>query len=242
MEKFIKPIVIIISIIAILAIVSLLMLKYDVEGEQNMPFNLSRIMVISSAEGISKQDEENLWNMDIVQNNDIYLEIVKNEKYKKKEIIESIELNNYIIEENPLKGTLQLYKPSSNEENKLYNISEGNEVTEIIYTGSESTNIGNLEIANQGGRIQFRYVNKDLGKYISNDQGEIKHDGTILKKININFEELKAKVSFDITIKLSSGNKYKANIKLEFPTGNLVNDGTSTFEKTNMNDIIFKRI
>ena len=82
MEKFIKPIVIIISIIAILAIVSLLMLKYDVEGEQNMPFNLSRIMVISSAEGISKQDEENLWNMDIVQNNDIYLEIVKNEKYK----------------------------------------------------------------------------------------------------------------------------------------------------------------
>jgi len=77
---------------------------------------------------------------------------------------------------------------------------------------------------------------------ISNEQGEVRHDGTILKKININSEELKAKISFDITIKLSSGNKYKANIKLEFPTDNLINDGTEAFEKTDMNDIIFKRI
>ena len=38
-------------IILIIAVIALLVLKYEVEGEQNMPFKLSSIIVISNAEG-----------------------------------------------------------------------------------------------------------------------------------------------------------------------------------------------
>ena len=242
MKRFIKPIIITCLIIAIIAGVFLLMLKYDVEGEMNMPFNLSRIMIVSSAEGISKQDEDNLWNMDIVQNNDIYLEILKNENYKKQEIIESVTLDKFTIDETPVRGEFKLYCPSENEGDKLYNLSEESQIEEIVYEGSESTNIQKLQIANQGGRIQFRYTTKNLGSFVSNEEGEIKHDGTILQKLNIKTDELRAKVSFDITIKIVSGNSFKARISLEFPTEDLVQKGTVTYEKTDTKDIIFKRI
>lgn len=39
----------------IVTIICLLMLKYEVEGENNMPFELSQIVVVSSAEGITAE-------------------------------------------------------------------------------------------------------------------------------------------------------------------------------------------
>ena len=33
-----------------------IMLKYSQEGENNMPFNLSEIIVVSSAEGVTKSE------------------------------------------------------------------------------------------------------------------------------------------------------------------------------------------
>ena len=38
-------------IVLIIAVVILLILKYNVEGEKNMPFKLSDLILISSAEG-----------------------------------------------------------------------------------------------------------------------------------------------------------------------------------------------
>lgn len=242
MKRFIKPAITIIVLILIIAVVALLMLRYEVEGEENMPFNLSRIMVISSAEGVQQEGSENIWDLDIIQNNDIYLEITKNEEYKKKELIDSITLDNFIIEEEPLKGEMVILKPTGII-NGLYKVTEANQIKDQIkYIGSQETDISNLEIANQGGRIQFRYTNQNLGKYTSNEQEEIIHDGTILQKINIGSKELKAKVSFDITIKLVSEKQYKATVSLELPTGDVANEGTTSFEKTDMKDIIFKRI
>ena len=218
------------------------MLKYDVEGETNMPFYLSRIVVISSAEGIQKEKTENIWDLDILQNNDIYLEIEKNEKNNKTELIDSIVLDNFVINKQPQKGELNIYKPTSNE-NNLFQMTQENKVEDqITYKGGQKTDIPNLEIANQGGRIQFRYTNQNLGTYTSNEQEEIKHDGTILKKINIETEQLQVEVAFDITIKLTSETKYKANISLTFPTEDIVNQGVSSYEKTDMKDVIFKRI
>ena len=61
--------------------------KYSIEGETNMPFNLSKIvigsMVVSSDNPISNDLLEN----EIVQNNGVYFEIKKNEKYEKEATI-----------------------------------------------------------------------------------------------------------------------------------------------------------
>ena len=65
-----------------------IMLKYSQEGETNMPFNLSEIIVVSSAEGVTKAEnpENYKWNLDIMQYNDIYLHIEKNEIIRKMHI------------------------------------------------------------------------------------------------------------------------------------------------------------
>ena len=73
------------------------MLKYQVEGEKNMPFTISKLMLISNAEGVEKDEKSNVWNMDIMQNNDVYIEIMKNKNYKQQEIIESITLDNFVF-------------------------------------------------------------------------------------------------------------------------------------------------
>ena len=58
-------------IIVAFGIAITIMLKYNQEGEQNMPFNLSEIIVVSSAEGKTKEENPNnyKWNLNIIQYN-----------------------------------------------------------------------------------------------------------------------------------------------------------------------------
>ena len=85
----------IIIITVILFILLIAVLRYAVEGETNMPFNLTKIILISSEEGISKDaTEEFRWNYDVNQNNDIYLYVEKNAGFTKQEAIRSILIDN----------------------------------------------------------------------------------------------------------------------------------------------------
>lgn len=54
-----------------------------------------------------------------------------------------------------------------------------------------------------------------FGEYSSNEETVI-HDGTILSQMNI--EDIKCNVSFDINIELISGTKFTGNIKLNLPS------------------------
>lgn len=101
--------------------------------------------------------------------------------------------------------------------------------------------LGNLKISNQGGKIAFRCANLNVGKYVSNQGTEIKYDD-ILNKMKITYEDLKAVINFDLEIKLNSGKKYSANIKLDIPTEDVINKGTTGKEITDLRDIVFKRI
>ena len=151
--------VFIIALIAI--IICLLMLKYDVEGENNMPFELSQMVVISTAEGVEKEGE-NTWNFDLVQNNDIYIHISKNKNYTKEELIKSITLDNFSINKNPAKGEIILYRPS-NAEDKVFEYKDEYKITDkLFFLGTENTNLKQLEVANQGAVITFRCTNQNL--------------------------------------------------------------------------------
>jgi len=47
---------------------------------------------------------------------------------------------------------------------------------------------------------------------------------------------------YDLTIQTDK-NKYKTSISnIEMPSGNLIEEGTTQFEKTDMSDLIFKRV
>jgi len=92
-------------LIIIVIMVITIILQYNIEGEKNMPFEISKITVVSTAEvtDVTNKDEneQNDWNLNVIQNNDIYVTISKNETYKKEEIIKNIKIQNIQILESP---------------------------------------------------------------------------------------------------------------------------------------------
>lgn len=226
---------------AILFIVGIVSLKYNVEGEANLPFYLSKISIISNVEGIDTEDATNKWNLTVNQNNDIYLYIKKNDEYKDTEIIESVKLDNFNLEKSPKIGEVKLLKPDSKKEGGMFkNIAE-NETNNIEYTGSMKSNIKETKISNQGGLVVFRCANNNIGNYISNDDEQINHS-ELLNKLSINNDDLKFKVAFDIYLNLNSGKIYKSNIELELPVNDVVTQGIQSIEYTDLKNIVFKRM
>ena len=59
--------------------------------------------------------------------------------------------------------------------------------------------------------------------------------------MNITNENLKTKLGFDIILELVSGIKYRANLEIELPCGDITEDGICKKEITDLNDIAFKR-
>ena len=231
---------VIVIIAVILFAVGIIALRYAVEGETNMPFELSKITVISSSEGKDKVVEASKWAFDINQNNDIYLYIEKNDNSNKQEIIKEIEINNINVEKNTEKGEIKIYKPTTAEEATIFSNKEENEIQSIIYTGDLQSDLKQQKVSNQGGIIAFRYGLNNVSEYLSQEE-EINHS-ELLKKSNVTEEDLKAKLIFDIIIRLESGKEYKASISLDVPVEGIIEKGTTSIEKTDLSDVVFKRI
>lgn len=236
-KKIFERITVISVITIITVVVLLLMLKYEVEGETNMPFELTKIIVVSSAEGV--ENTEDRLNLSLVQINDIYLQIEKNENVKKENSIKSVIIENFYINEASKIGKGKFYRPSPNAR-EIFEFNDEYITNKIEYIGKGQSNIKELEIGNQGGIIGIRYSLNELGQY--NIQEQVNHDGTLLNNLNIDINELYSKISFDIIIELNSGVKYKSNIVLDVPAGNILEEGICRQEQTNLEKIVFKRI
>ena len=230
-----------ISIIAIIFfIVGIIILKYHVEGEKDMPFEITNIKIISSVEGIDQENKQEKWNISINQNNDIYIYIEKNQNYKKTEVIENIILDNFVITRKNEIGTNKIYMPSNNV-TRIFENTESFSTQSIKFDGDIEQNIKELKISNQGGLLVFRIANDNVGTYVSNEDEEIKHN-ELLQKINIKESDFEEEVSFDITINLSSEKSYKAKIKLNITPSDFSKDGSSYQEINDLSNIVFKRI
>lgn len=228
-------------IIIIIFISMILMLNYNVNGESNMPFSVSKISIISTVNGQDVDIIENRWALDVMENNDIYIYIEKNDNYTKQETISSVELSNFNIVKSPNRGSLKFYKPTV-DATSLFKNSNDLEFNKIIFNGTSSTDTRNLEISNQGGTLAFRCAINDLGTYKSNEEDELNYSN-LLNKLNINYDDLYSKISFDMIITLHSKKVFKAeNIVIEIPNDGVVSDGTVGKEYTKLNDIVFKRI
>ena len=184
---------IIVIIVVILFIVGMLVLRYNVEGETNMPFNLSKIAIISTQQGIDNGETNTRWSFDIQQANDIYLYIDKNDAYDKTEIIRSVRVDSFQIESNNNEN-IKLYKPNTREENIIFKYDDEDIIQSLEYTGDVESDLKNLKVANQGGIIAFRCSNNNVVKYQS-DEEEINHS-ELLKKAGVTAEELKINLAF----------------------------------------------
>jgi len=228
-------------VVLIIAVIALIILKYNVEGEKNMPFKLSRIIVISNAEGYQeKENKDYLWDVEVYQTNDIYLNIEKNKNYKEIELIKSVIIENIKIEQIPSVGNIELYR-ATNEEKEIFNYKEEYKINDKLeYIGNINSDLKNLKISNQGNTLVLRVVNKTDKKYTSNEK-EFEHSGKLLEKVGISYEQIKSKISFDLVISLESGIAFRATIELELPVGDIIQEGASSIEIKDMKNIVFKR-
>lgn len=230
-------------VIVAISVAGGLTLKYQVEGEKSMPFDLSKIMIVSTVEGIEKLGSNNKWDFSLMQNNDIYIDIKKNEKTNKYDIIDKIIIENIMPVQPPKKGIVKIFKPTDTEGKTVYTYRDEDLVANRLeYKGEEKSDITKQKIANQGGLIMFRVTNDDFGRYTSNDDTEINHNGNLIQKAGINKEEIQFKLSMDIIIQLKSNKSYKANFQIDLPIDKLIEEGTSSYEKNDCSDLIFKRM
>lgn len=240
-KEKIKACIAIAVIVLAIIITGIISMKYYVEGETNMPFALSKITIVSTAEGVENEGTQEKWNLSIFQNNDIYFSIEKNDNNKEDEIIESVSIENIQVLENPKVGQIKTYMPNSSD-GRLFSYSDEYIVQEnkLTFKGASKSNSKTLEIGNQGGTAVIRFANTQIGTYISNEDEEIKHDGSLLQKLNVQNEDVSFKVSFDVVINLKN-KSYISNVVLDLPCeDDLIEQGTCSKEITDK--FVFKRV
>ena len=232
-----------ISFITLAIILSVLLtLKYNVEGEKNMPFELTKISIRSTLSAINNESE-NLWDINLSQNNDVVVYINKNNNTKSEEKIKAVKIINKNIEVTPNKGKIKMYLPTSNEKNQTYlNHGEDCLTTDVEYLGNSFNNYERREIAEDGGQLAFRISNEDIATYVSNDDLEVIYNKSLLEKAGASEEDIKFTISFDLLIETTKNVKYKGTIKLEMPVGSFENSGIVSKELTDFSNVIFKRI
>ena len=239
-KKIVHICVILGIIVLILIIAGIIMLRYQVEGETNLPFELTKMIVVSTAESNEiEAAADTKWNFSVNQYNDIYLEIQKNDEYTKNTNIKNIIFENFVIEKNSGAENIKLYR--ANSEGKVVEDEAHLVGNSLTYKGEKETNLDELKISNQGSIILLRSVNQNVCEVRSNDE-EIVHGGTLLAKGNANLEDLNYKLSFDVVIETSRDIKYKGTISIELPTGDVQTQGKTQLEKTDFSDVIFKRM
>lgn len=232
--------IIIFIIILLILIAATLMLKYSIEGEKNLPFNLNKFDVISTAESKIMQDEEGAWHAQILQKNDVYFQLEKNSKYKKEETIKKIIFENFEIKKENENMYINIYRPEISMEK--YNYTDEYKINNYLeFTGGLNTNAETLQINNQGGIIGFSIITNNIGEYIFSENEKLPSDGTLLAKAGAKAEDIKFEISFDLVIETNSENRFKSRITLNLPTGNILEEGVGRLEETELKNVIFKR-
>ena len=239
-KKVLKIVVTIAIIISILFVVMMWLLTYHEEGETNIPFKISKIVLISSTDGVKAEGLQTQWAIDVNQNNDIYLYIDKNKNYGKTELIENVKISNFNISKETEKGQIKIYKPTT-EESKMFRNTQEFEINEITYTGELESNIKQSQISNQGGLIVFRCANNNISQYISTSATEVNYN-QLLKLTNVKQADLNLRLSFDIEIKIVNKKTYQATVELELPVQDVITNGTTNLEITDLENIVFKII
>ena len=164
-KEIIKAVLAVAFLVILICIVGIMMIRYSVEGEKDMPFYLSKITMISTAEGVEHADSIEKWNMDIYQNNDIYFSIEKSENADEDETIKSVSIENIQITKTPAVGAIKSYMPNSGE-GRAFTYTEDYVIQNqsLTYQGGTQTDLKMLQIGNQGGNIAIRFTNTGIRK------------------------------------------------------------------------------
>ena len=239
-KSLIKKGIFIVTLFILIIIAIFVVVRYQVEGEKDLPFYIEKILITSMVDGEAVVETQNLWDINISQPNDIYVYV--SEKKDSKETIKTILIDNFKINSKSKIGDLKILRPTGDLKN-LYQYSVEDYLnTNIEYVGGINDDLKNLQINNKGGIIGFRAELENLGNYVSNEDEQIIYDGSLLSKLDVSVEDIKNNISFDITIKTNNNISYKTTITIDLPVGDLITNGNSSIEITGLEELVFKRI
>ena len=240
-ERIFKKCLFAAFLVVIYAVVISIMLKYDVEGEKELPFSISKILVVSTVDGNLNEDQENIWNIGVTQVNDLYIYMDKSIA-EDEQTIKEIRIENFVVNKSPNKGKLKVLRPTGEIAN-LYTHSEQDYLNDkIVYTGGVIDDLKSLEISNNGGILGFRISVEELGNYISNEDEQITYDGKLLSNLGVTVPEIAFNISFDVVITTSENISFKGTINLDMPIDTVIEEGSSNKEITDFSNVVFKRI
>ena len=226
--------------ILLITLIAFIVIKYQVEGEKVLPYKIEKILIMSHVDGEKVDETEYLWDINISQANDIYIYL--NKEDKEKIAISKIKLDNFKVNLPPQKGEISILRPTGELEN-LYQYSvDDYKNSEIEYIGGMIDDLKMLQTNNSGGIVAFRTEIKNLGQYQSNDDLEIVYDGSLLNKIEVGLDDIKTNISFDLSIETSENITYKTTATLDLPVGDIITEGTSSIEITDLENLVFKRV
>ena len=72
-KKVLHLCIIITIIVAIIFAALILVLRYNEQGETNMPFDITKVTIISTTDAQDVEGGKDRWNKMVSQNNDIYI-------------------------------------------------------------------------------------------------------------------------------------------------------------------------
>jgi hypothetical protein len=64
----------------------------------------------------------------------------------------------------------------------------------------------------------------------------------LLQKTNVNIEDLKVDIAFDLEIKILNKKTYQTRVELQLPVEEVITKGKSKLQITDLEDIVFKII
>ncbi len=228
---------ILISITVVFAIV----VKYDVEGEKTIPYNIEKIQITSHIDAKDSGNQtENIWDVNLKEDNNVYI-YLKRKDESVEETIKEVKIKNFKITKKAKVGDVKIYRPTGDLGRDLYKLSEENYLdSEITYTGAKVDTLKTLEIRNEGGMMGFRVSLENLGNYTSNEG--VTYDGNLISQIGLTNDDISFKLSFDLEIVLDNDITYSGNIKLDMPSDDIVTQTEPLKEITDFSDVVFKRI
>lgn len=206
-----------------------------------MPYKLKEVVIKSSINS-ENIDSKNLWDLELSQANDIYIYIEKDKENNKNEKIQSASIENIKIKNYKGSDNIKVLLPTGKSLKDIYeNSTKDYRNEKIEYIGSSIDSLESHDICENGGMIALRVYNQNIGKYQSTKDTKVTYDGSLLKKANIDEEDLKFLVSMDLVIETDSGIKYKTNLQYEMPVDKFEDSGVKTKTINEFSDVIFRR-
>ena len=211
------------------------------DKNQSTIFTVDNITLFSSADaGYKTNTANNFTIQNLYQYTDIAL-FIKNtsdedtlENTLKKVRIENIQFSN-----TPKLGEPSLYFKSINDFAKS-NITEENKITdsfEFTVSSSDEADLSTPTLYNNlANPLTFSYVNSNIKSdyTITDVSSPITYDGSLLKKCNINLEDIQCTLSFDIHITNNLDEDFKTTVSIDIPLSSqdkTILDGTLTLKQ-----------